>query len=252
MPGCKLLSGGCHGLGVPDDVFFLEGSVVVTRQMRQQCLQRGLNVADRTEGDVMPPAQMRGIDIDLHDSVFVGIELAPCKVGAEQQEGVTFEQGVVSRFVSQDSRHADVVWIARFEKALRARGMSNGCLEPLGHCHDLVERALAAGPRIDCDSLAVVEDSGDLLDIRVARPDGGAAMMDAIRVVVLYLAMGHIDGNDQHRDAAPGQRGLASHHRFFRARSGVRIISQNTEYSLKTDLKSISWMNSKPISLIAT
>src|SRR6266702_7445800 len=74
---------------------------------RQQSLQGVLYRADHTESDGMPSAHMRGIEVDLDDLCVTRIKLPPGKVCSQQQQGVTAENTVVTRFHADDASHSD-------------------------------------------------------------------------------------------------------------------------------------------------
>ena len=112
-------------------------------QPGDQCFEGSLDVANQSLGDRMPPPQMGRLDVDLHDLRFVGIELPPGKIRAEQQQGVAFPNGVIGRLVSDQPGHADIVGVVVFEEILAPGRVGDRRLEDLGHAKNLLMRAAA-------------------------------------------------------------------------------------------------------------
>src|SRR5260221_52000 len=108
-----------------------EAVIIVLPQTRQQCFQGLLDVSDGAERYWMTVSDMRGIVIDLNDLRPVGIELGPRKICSELKQHITVTDGMISRGLTEEARHPNIVRIVVRDKVLAPRGMGHRRLQPL-------------------------------------------------------------------------------------------------------------------------
>ena len=124
---------------------------------------------------------MGGIGIDLDDRRIVWIELAPGKVGTEQQQHIAVEDRVIASPPANDPGHPDIVRVVVLDKVLATGGVRHRRFEARRRGHNLVMRTGAAGAGIDRDCIAFVEDGRDRIEVCLTRPDEGASSMNGVR-----------------------------------------------------------------------
>src|SRR4051794_38198499 len=117
----------------------------------------------------MSSPYVRGIDVDLDDRGFVWIELLPGEIRPEKKQHITAEDGVIAGASADHPGHADIAGIVVLDEVLAAGRVGHRRLQPRRRGDDLVVRARAAGAGVDGGRIAPVENSRDLVEIRVTR-----------------------------------------------------------------------------------
>ncbi len=171
---------------------------------------------------------MRRVDVDLHDMRRLGIELAPGKIAAQQQERVAFHQGVIAGLDTENTGHPDIERIVILDEILGARGVRHRRLQPAGQRDDLAMRALAARAAIDRYFRAGIQQRGDAVEHGIARAQDLIRDVDGEGRLVRRRRLRDIDRHDEHRDAALGERRLCRHRRLApRLRRRADLVAED-------------------------
>src|SRR5258708_25736865 len=128
----------------------------------------------------MSSTDMRRIGVDLNDRGLIWIELSPGEICSEQKQYIAAENGVIAGGSPDDTGHADVVGIVILHEVLAARGVRHRRLQTRRRRDNFVMSTGAAGPGIDRDRTALVENGGDLSEVRVVRADERIPSVDGI------------------------------------------------------------------------
>ncbi len=183
---------------------------------------------------------MRGIAVDLNDHGLIRIELPPGEIRPEQEQRVAVKDGVIAGRTADNAGHPDVVRIVILDEVLAARRVGHRRLQPRRSRDDLVMRARAAGAGINRDRLALVENSRDFVEIRVARADEWQPPMNGIGWLVLGRGIGDVCRYDEHSDATLRQGcltcrdGLAPG--LLRRQDHLAIDAASLEHGVEIDL----------------
>src|SRR6266849_5029583 len=110
---------------------------------------------------------------------------------------------------ADDACHADVVRIVVLEEVLATRRVGYWRHQPRRRGDDLVMRTRAAGARINRDSVALVENGRDLIEVRVTRANERTPRMNSIRHFVVRGGIGDVRRLDENGDTAFRQGCLA-------------------------------------------
>ena len=111
----------------------------------QQRVQRCLNITSKAEFQFASPPEALRTNVDLRNSCLAGVELNVGKVCSEHEERIAGHHRLVARGETDETGHADIVWIIVLDMLLAAQGVNNGCLERLGECKKLFVSPRAAG-----------------------------------------------------------------------------------------------------------
>ena len=212
--GCRLGFRRRHILLVPLNMARQERVLFMLLKARQQSLQGRLDIADRSDRHRMTPPDMRRILVDLEDRGLVRIELRPGEIGAEQQQHVAIEHGVIAGGPADHASHADIVRVVVLDEVLAARRMGHRRLQPRSRGDDFVMRARAACAGVNRDRLAPIENGRDRVEVGVARANERARRMNGIGQFVMRGGVGDVHRDDQHGDATSRQGRLAGRDRF--------------------------------------
>ena len=187
----------------------LEVAVIgLRRDQRGQRREGRLRIADQPHVDRRPAAQMRGIDIDLHDLLRLGVELGVGKVAAQRDDQIGILQRLHARLVAQDAVHSDIVGVVRFEEFLGPRGVHHRCLHLLAEGDDLLARIARPDPGIDRHLAGGIDHRGQLGHLGIVRTAHGLRAID-FPVHRILVALGeHVAVDDDDRHALLRQRGL--------------------------------------------
>src|SRR5580700_5360674 len=142
------------------------------------------------------------IAVDLNYASLIGIELGPGEIRSKLEQDFAVENGVITCWPADDTRHADIVRIVVLDEVLAARGVGHRRLQPCRRGNDLVMCIGTAGARIDRNRAAPVQDGCDLVEIRIARADEGTSHMDGIGQFVMRCRIGDIHRYDEYGYAA--------------------------------------------------
>src|SRR5215510_11516015 len=82
--------------------------VLVYRELGQQGAEGSLRIADETQIDLGPPAELLTPHIDLDDRRLLGKELLVREVRTDHQEEIAGHHSVVAGRESEETRHAHV------------------------------------------------------------------------------------------------------------------------------------------------
>ncbi|MGY3125686.1 hypothetical protein ACVWXQ_009623 [Bradyrhizobium sp. S3.14.4] len=176
---------------------------------------------------------MGRVDIDLHDLCLVRVELPPGKVGAQHQQRITIQQGMIPGLVAEHPGHSNVVGIVKLEEVLCARRMRDRRLQPVGDRENFLMGSFTARSAIHDNIFAAVEDIRDLVDIRIARSRDGSGDVHRIGDVIIHDRGGDIRRYDQDSNTAFRQSRLAGDHRFpARLFRGMDHIAEDATVSV--------------------
>jgi len=103
------------------------------------------------------------------------IELAIREVGAEHQEHVAIEHGVVTRRETDQPGHADIKRVVPLDMLLASERMHDGSFQAISQCENLIMRALTSRTAQHGHAAIVVEERGETIDIGVCRHRDRAA-----------------------------------------------------------------------------
>src|ERR1700761_5288160 len=115
----------------------------------------------------MPPPDVGRISINLYDLRAIRIELSPGEIRAKHQQNITVKDSVIAGRPADYAGHPDIVRVVVFDEVLAAGRVRRWGLEPRRRGDHLVVRSGAASACIDRDRLAVIENFGDLVEVRV-------------------------------------------------------------------------------------
>src|SRR5216683_3213755 len=122
------------------------GAVALLADEREYSFNSRANVAHHAEIDRRAAADLFGPQIHLRDAnpCAARIELAIGEIGAEHQENVAIEHGVVARGESDQPGHAHIKRVVPLDMLLAAERMHNGSFQAIGQREDLIMRAPAS------------------------------------------------------------------------------------------------------------
>src|SRR5258708_13366727 len=98
------------------------------------------------------------------------IELTIRKIGAEHQQNVATEHGVVARREPDQPGDADVKWIVPLDMFLAAERMYDGGLQAIGQRKDFIMRPFASRSAEHAHSTIAIEKRREPIDIDLCRP----------------------------------------------------------------------------------
>jgi hypothetical protein len=180
----------------------IEETGVLTRgETWNERLQRRPHIPHHADLYRVTAAEVSRVDVDLHDSGVIGIELAPGEIAAEQQQRVARHQGVVTGRRPDDPGHANVERVVVFDEILGPRRVRDRRLQTIGEGHDLIMGALTSRPTIDRNPRAGVQHFRDAVEIGVAGMDHRLRNMHRKGGFVRGVGLGDVDRQDQHGDA---------------------------------------------------
>ncbi len=178
---------------------------------RQHTFNGRAHVAHNTEIDRRAAADLFGPYIHLCDaySRTTRIELTIRKIGAEHQQNVAIEHGVVARREPDQPGHADVKWIVPLDMFLAAERMYDGGLQAIGQRKDFIMRAFAPRTAEHGHSTIAIEKRSEPIDIDLCRHRNrlpGQQPRYFRRRRVRGGLKGHVTRNDHDRDATIAYR----------------------------------------------
>ena len=183
---------------------------------------------------------MRGITVDLNDRGLIRIELPPGEIRPEQEQRVAVKDGVIAGRTADNAGHPDVVRIVILDEVLAARRVGHRRLQPRRSRDHLVMRARAARTGIDRDCLALVENSRNLVEVRVGRADEWQPRMNGIGRLVLRRGIGDVCRDDEHSDATLRQGCLTCRDGFtpglLRRQDHLAIDAASLKHVVEIDL----------------
>src|SRR5215470_11972927 len=100
--------------------------VLVYRELGQQGVEGTLRIADETEVDLGPPAELLTPHIDLDDRRLLGKELLVWKIRADHQEEIAGHHGVVAGREAEETGHAHVEWVVVLDELLPPQRVHDG------------------------------------------------------------------------------------------------------------------------------
>jgi hypothetical protein len=178
-----------------------ETGVLTGGETWNERLQRRPHIPHHADLYRVTAAEVSRVDVDLHDSGAIGIELAPGEIAAEQQQRVARHQGVVTGRRHDDPGHANVERVVVFEEILGPRRVRDRRLQTIGQLHDLIMGALTSRPAIDRNPRAGVQHFRDAFEIGVAGMDHRLRDVHRKGGFVRGVGLGDVDRQDQHGDA---------------------------------------------------
>ncbi len=148
---------------------FEEAAVRLAGQARQQRLDGLADVSCNAQVQRGTPAQCLWVAVDLDNFCVGRVELAIREVGAEHDQRVAVEHGVVAGAEADQAGHADVERVVPLHMFLAAQGMHHGRAEGVGQGHHLIVGAGTAAATQQGDFAAVFEDVGEALQVLFRR-----------------------------------------------------------------------------------
>ena len=158
--------------------------------------------------DRRSPAEMRGIDVDLHDLLRFGIILRVGEIAAQADDQIGILQRLDPRPVAEDAVYPDIIGVVRFEKFLRPRGVHHRGLHPVAKGDDLRPSVTRAYPGIDGHLARSIDKGGKLRQLRIVRAADRFGAIDLPIDRVRILLGKHVPIHDDDRDAPLRQRRL--------------------------------------------
>ncbi|MNM27638.1 hypothetical protein D3C81_381340 [compost metagenome] len=176
----------------------------------------------------MAAAEVAAVAVDLDDRGLVRIELAPGEIRAEQQQRVALHQRMEAGFDAENTGHAHVVRVVRFDEVLGTRRVRHRCLQAPRQFQQLRMRPLATGAGIDADTLALPQLFGNLLQFAIGRAQHRLGVMHRERHIVLHLRFADVGRQDHHRHATPADGRLAGQrHHAACLRRAVHLLTKH-------------------------
>ena len=199
--------------------------VLVGRELGQQGAEGGLGVADETEVDLGPSAQLLSPDIDLDDRRLLGEELLVREVGADHQQDIAGHHGVVAGREAEETGQAHVERIVVLDELLPSQRVHDRRVQSARELDQLGVRAGAPGAPEDRDPLRAIQQRRERGDLLVGRAQERLRLGKCqARSVAHRVVQGDIARQDDDRDAAARHRGL--HRDLERARHLLRVRHQ--------------------------
>src|SRR5882757_1352840 len=151
-------------------VLFEEARVLFLAHLWEQGRECRLHVSDETQIKRRPAAEMLWIRVNLNFfDVAVGQKFGKRKISPEQKQQIGAANRVVRSAVADETGHARGAGVVMLEPLLATEGVADGGFQFGGESQDFVSRVAAALAAEDGDGLCIVDQAGELFQVRLGR-----------------------------------------------------------------------------------